>query len=240
MRNQYGDFYTKEEKKWARTFFETHNLTETTWAFNERFGRNKTKNAIHHLCRGVKTFFYTKEMEKFLKEQVTIPNNTWQNIADLFNKTFNLKKHKKYYTLRKAANGMGMQTRNNRQKFEQHRSPKYKIDDEVIRVSKSLDEKYIYVKISNEYKGGHSCWKQKHYLVWEEHFGEIPKDSFIIFLDGNTLNCDISNLRCVPKEMSICLNGGRSKCSYYGLGEITDTYIEIYKARQAIMMIRKD
>ena len=170
----------------------------------------------------------------FLKEQVTIPNNTWLNIANLFNETFKLKKPKKHYALRRMANLMGMQTRNNRQNFEQHRTPNYNIGDEIIRATKVRDDKYIYVKIADTYRGDRTCWKQKHYLVWEEHFGKVSKDSFIIFLDGNTLNCDISNLRCVPKAMSPCLNGGRSRYSYYGLGEITDTYIEIYKARQAI------
>lgn len=238
MRNQYGESYTAEEKKWARKFFENHNLTETTIAFNKRFGRNKSNAAIHHLCRGVKTFFYTKEMENFLKEQAAIPNNTWLNIANLFNETFKLKKPIKHYALRRKANEMGIQTRNNRQKFEQHRTPKYKIGDEIIRAKKARDEKYIYVKIADTYRGDKACWKKKHYLVWEEHFGEIPQDSFIIFLDGNTLNCDISNLRCVPRAMSICLNGGKAKNSFYGLGEITDTYIEIYKTKQAIKEIK--
>ena len=67
MRNQFGESYTDEEKKWARKYFETHKLTETTIAFNKRFGRNKTKNAIHHLCYGVKTNFYTKEMDGLFK-----------------------------------------------------------------------------------------------------------------------------------------------------------------------------
>ena len=61
-----------------------------------------------------------------------------------------------------------------------------------------------------------------------------------MFLDGNALNCNISNLRCVPKSFSIALNGGKTQESFYGLGEITDTYIEILKARKTIREVANE
>ena len=240
MRNQYGESYTTEEKKWARKFFKTHKLTETTIAFNKKFGRNKTKNAIHHLCRGVKTNFYTKEMMDFLKVQATITNNTWNKITKAFNETFKsiLKRPIKVSALRKRANDLGLQTKIHRNDdFIYIHPAKWKIGDEVIRTKKGTNEKYIYVKITDAFKDDKKCWQKKHYLVWEKHYGKVPKDHFILFLDGNSLNCDISNLRCVPKSFSIALNGGKTKESFYGLGEITDTYIEILKARNTIKEI---
>ena len=40
----------------------------------------------------------------------------------------------------------------------------------------------------------------KRRVVWERLHGEIPKDHRIIHLDGNQMNCDPSNLYCVPAK----------------------------------------
>lgn len=42
--------------------------------------------------------------------------------------------------------------------------------------------------------------KPKARVVWEQHFGAIPSDHYIVFLDGNPMNCDIENLRSIPKK----------------------------------------
>lgn len=41
----------------------------------------------------------------------------------------------------------------------------------------------------------------KRRVVWEQHFGPIPKTHMVIHLDGNKLNCDIDNLYCIPKKI---------------------------------------
>ena len=43
-------------------------------------------------------------------------------------------------------------------------------------------------------------WKPKQFVVWEEANGKIPKGHAIVFIDGNTTNCDLDNLMCIPKR----------------------------------------
>lgn len=60
---------------------------------------------------------------------------------------------------------------------------------------------YITVKVDNGKR-----WRFKHVLVWEEHYGKIPKNHCLIFLDGNRSNCDISNLRCISRQILLIMN----------------------------------
>lgn len=49
-------------------------------------------------------------------------------------------------------------------------------------------------------KVGGSDWRYKNRLVYEEAHGKIPKGCAIIHLDNDPLNCDIDNLKAVPKD----------------------------------------
>ena len=53
--------------------------------------------------------------------------------------------------------------------------------------------KYQHIRISK------SNWQPLHRHVWEKHNGAIAKDKVVVFKDGNTLNCDISNLQLISK-----------------------------------------
>ena len=46
----------------------------------------------------------------------------------------------------------------------------------------------------------------KHVFVWEQHNGKVPKGHVVIFLDGNTLNTDISNLALISRNELLTLN----------------------------------
>ena len=41
-----------------------------------------------------------------------------------------------------------------------------------------------------------------HRVIWEMHYGEIPRDKFIDHIDGNKLNNRLSNLRIVARELN--------------------------------------
>lgn len=60
---------------------------------------------------------------------------------------------------------------------------------------------YIEVKIADPNK-----WKLKHRYVWENENGAIPKGYAILFLDGNKLNVNISNMKLVKRSELLIMN----------------------------------
>ncbi len=68
-------------------------------------------------------------------------------------------------------------------------------------------EGYVRVKV----KGGaqskaNENFKHKHVAVWEAANGPVPPGSMIIFLDGNKLNCELSNLAIITNREHAYLN----------------------------------
>lgn len=59
---------------------------------------------------------------------------------------------------------------------------------------------YLYYKLAD------SKWILYHNKVWIDHNGPIPKGSLIRFIDGNTRNCDISNLEMVSMKDNMAMN----------------------------------
>ena len=49
-------------------------------------------------------------------------------------------------------------------------------------------------------------WMSYQRYIWQQHHGKIPAGTKIIFRDGNTLNCDISNLQAVTTAQLMKLN----------------------------------
>lgn len=49
-------------------------------------------------------------------------------------------------------------------------------------------------------------WELLHRLVWKEHNGDIPPGMNVRFRDGDSLNCDISNLFLTSKRENMALN----------------------------------
>jgi len=42
-------------------------------------------------------------------------------------------------------------------------------------------------------------WEQLHRWVWKQANGEIPKGSVIAFIDGDSMNCDLRNLKMISR-----------------------------------------
>ena len=49
-------------------------------------------------------------------------------------------------------------------------------------------------------------WVGEHRLVWEAANGPIPDGHVVVFLDGDRLNIDLDNLRCVPRAVLQWMN----------------------------------
>lgn len=50
-------------------------------------------------------------------------------------------------------------------------------------------------------------WKLLHRHVWEQKHGKIPPKHIITFIDGDTMNCDISNLKMISMKENVKRNG---------------------------------
>lgn len=59
----------------------------------------------------------------------------------------------------------------------------------------------VFVKVGMPRK-----WRPKKLIIWEQAFGKIPKGYFIMFLDGNKKNFELSNLACVNRKEFVALN----------------------------------
>lgn len=60
---------------------------------------------------------------------------------------------------------------------------------------------YIEIKIKEP-----NLWVLKHRLIYEKYYGEIPAGYFVIFGDGDKLNCDINNLILVSRSELLLMN----------------------------------
>jgi hypothetical protein len=59
---------------------------------------------------------------------------------------------------------------------------------------------YQYIKIKD------SHWELLQRYVWTKANGEIPTGSLVIFLDGNYLNCELSNLQVITRKENMARN----------------------------------
>lgn len=98
--------------------------------------------------------------------------------------------------------------------------------------SERLDKDgYIVIKIANH------KWKRKHRWIYEQEYGEIPKDSVIIFADGDKYNLKLDNLICVTRNELKILNQCRLISS---IPELTKTGLSIAKIKAKLYELRKE
>lgn len=60
---------------------------------------------------------------------------------------------------------------------------------------------YLQVKVADP-----DVWKWKHRIVYEQHYGPIPKGKMICFKDGNRMNLDPENLMLMSNEENLKMN----------------------------------
>lgn len=182
--------YTEQQLLWLKENckgFETYRKMGEE--FNKFFNEEKPWKELHATCkrRGyidtkpLKSIF-TDEQKKFLSEN--LPLYSYEKTTRLFNEEFSLSKTVKQIQSFCVGNGI---KRNAKTPIgAEHRSGKY-----------------IMVKIKEDEKGvpNHKTWEMKQRVVWEKHYGKIPKGKIIIFLDNDSFNCDISNLYLADRKI---------------------------------------
>lgn len=60
---------------------------------------------------------------------------------------------------------------------------------------------YVEIKYADPNK-----WMLKHKYIWEQQYGKIPMGHALIFLDGDSTNADISNLKLVTRNELLIMN----------------------------------
>ena len=60
---------------------------------------------------------------------------------------------------------------------------------------------FVEVKIAEPNK-----WDLKSRVIYRKHYGEVPKGHTIIYLDGNKLNLEISNLKAISRAEELIMN----------------------------------
>ena len=79
---------------------------------------------------------------------------------------------------------------------------------------------YLKVKVAEP-----NVWEWKHIMEWERANGPVPAGMCVVFLDGDTRNCDPSNLTLMDRAELSCMN-------HSGLGKVEG-------ARPAVIALAK-
>lgn len=103
------------------------------------------------------------------------------------------------------------------------------VGTESIRISKG--KSYVYVKVAEPNK-----WRMKHIIVWENHYGIIPKGKIIVFLDNDSTNTEIGNLQLIDRAVHARLNQSHLR---YSNPELTKTGIGIAEVLSKIGEVKK-
>ena len=78
--------------------------------------------------------------------------------------------------------------------FKKYNKPHNTSHDGAIRIRKDKSGRlYKFIRIRK------SVWVEYHRYIWEKHNGEIKNGKIISFKDGDTLNCDITNLEIISR-----------------------------------------
>lgn len=162
---------------------------------------------------------YTEEEKQFLAK--VVPGRSYAEIRDEFIKEFGweisagqIKGCLKRYGLNTGRNGQfpkGHVPLNKGKKmspevYEKCKDTMFKkgqmpVNRRPVGSERVTVDGYIEIKVAEPRK-----WRLKHRVVWEQHNGPLPKYDAIIFLDGNSLNTDISNLKHVTRKELLLMN----------------------------------
>ena len=90
----------------------------------------------------------------------------------------------------------------------------------------------ITIKVDNPVR-----WVHKHRYIYEQAFGEIPKDKVLIFLDGNKQNLNLDNLCLISKRQLLSMNQNKL---FYNNAELTKVGSELANLMLKINEVSKN
>lgn len=213
-------YYTKEQDEWLNVNYYNYSREQLSIEFNKKFNLNQSKYAVATHCLDVLNVTRKHPVHKFTKAQDkwlcdNRSNYTTVKLTELFNKKFNtnLSHGSIQHHILDALHI----------KIEDPDKKNMPIGKQTI-----TSDKVVKIKVSNNKR--HNNWKLLGHLVWEQHYGPLPKGYRIIFLDGDSTNCAIENLKCVTHSTQVQLACRK----WYGKGEITEAGIQCLELEHAI------
>jgi hypothetical protein len=79
--------------------------------------------------------------------------------------------------------------------------------------------------------GEPNLWKAKRILLYEKHYGKVPKGALVVLIDGNPLNIVLENLMLIEKTY----HGVRNKTGLKAYPkEIQEASLAVVKLRRII------
>lgn len=117
----------------------------------------------------------------------------------------------------------------------------------VIRQKKDGSERYKYICLAV------GKWMLYHQYVWRKYYGDIPEGMVVRFKDGDSMNCDVSNLECVTMAENLRLNNltdsaiatrlslvGRGKVDKDLKNIILENYPQLVEIRRQEILLRRE
>lgn len=99
----------------------------------------------------------------------------------------------------------------------------------VVPIGSERETKDGYIEVKVFGNRSHRNWKLKHRVVWEQHYGSIPKGHNVQFIDGNRKNCAIENLYLISKNDNLEKNSFNGESLAKRLYRYTPEEIEALK-----------
>ena len=209
--NELSNSRPENEDKWLIENYNKYSRTKLCEAYNKKFNKNLNYRSLENYCgkliklglierknKPVDRFKFTDEMVNWVLENKS--KYLCKDFVKQFNKKFNCNTSysgiKKNLLSRKIRTSwMGI-----RSKMDSSNKHKYKIGDVFLYHNNN------WIKVNNLPNNRITDSGQKNYkrysnYVYEKHYNiKIPKDKFIIHLDGNPLNDNIKNLMLVSRS----------------------------------------
>lgn len=221
--------YTQEQINYLKEIIKGRILPQISKLYKEKYGREITQNELFafrkkykvksgiNSIKGRYKYNYNDDEIEFLKKMIKTKYKN--DIIKLYKEKFGkeiteiqLKLFKRRYNIKCNFDGRFQKGKVNNPK------PPKQIGTE--RIYYDNGKKRIMVKIGNK------KWIEKTRYVYEKYYGEIPKNSVIIFLDGNRDNFDIKNLKCITHKEHEIMAGN---CLYFKDKELNETSVIIAK-----------
>ena len=191
------------------------NLSLTLSQLNNCMGTNNIKTNTKHV--------WTDEQVEYLKKiaEGTPRKDIVKKLNDKFDLSLTLIQVRDCMNNRNIRNNLDT-------RFSSEEGGNRCVQRKPVGCETKWDRGYVRVKL------GENEWEFKQRYVWKQHYGEIPKDYSVIFLDGNLDNFDIDNLALVSRRELMRYNSMKLKSNDI---EVNKTAVNLVKLMAKIMEI---